>query len=100
LLLKTLGFGLDLKACAATGKSENLIYVSPKTGRAVSAAAGEPYRDKLLALPAFLAGGAVSSRQDIRAGLMLTGHFLETHLLHQPDAPVMAARARLLGYFP
>jgi len=99
LLLKTLGFGLDLAACAATGETENLTYVSPKTGRAVSAGAGEPYKDKLLPLPAFVSGGKVTSAEDIRAGLRLTGHFLESHLLHQPDAPVMAARERLLGYF-
>ena len=57
-LLDELGFGLDLSACAATGSRDGLVYVSPKSGRAVSAAAGEPYKDRLLALPAFLAKGA------------------------------------------
>lgn len=53
VLLDELGFGLDLASCAATGKTADLSYVSPKSGRAVSAAAGEPYRDRLLALPPF-----------------------------------------------
>src|SRR5690606_10690343 len=53
-LLRELGFGLDLATCAATGLNDNLIYVSPRSGCAVSAAAGEPYRDKLLPLPGFL----------------------------------------------
>ena len=57
-LLEELGFGLDLAACAATGGTTDLVYVSPKSGRAVSASAGEPYKDRLLALPAFLAQGA------------------------------------------
>src|SRR5262252_5593348 len=57
-LLEELGFGLDLTACAATGSPHNLIYVSPRSGRAVSAAAGEPYKQRLLALPKFLLGGA------------------------------------------
>ncbi|MBL4802624.1 MAG: DNA repair protein RecO, partial [Emcibacter sp.] len=53
-LLAELGFGLDLSCCAATGVTDDLIYVSPKSGRAVSAEAGRPYHDKLLPLPAFL----------------------------------------------
>ena len=56
LLLDELGFGLDLESCAATGSRDDLVYVSPKSGRAVSRAAGEPYRDRLLPLPGFLAG--------------------------------------------
>ncbi|HOV04534.1 MAG TPA: DNA repair protein RecO [Hyphomicrobiales bacterium] len=55
-LLDELGFGLDLSECAATGLTEDLVWVSPRSGRAVSRAAGAPYADKLLALPAFLAG--------------------------------------------
>ena len=60
-LLANLGFGLELTACASTGKSENLIYVSPKSGQAVSSSAGEPYKDKLLALPKFLLSEAIIS---------------------------------------
>jgi len=76
-LLAELGFGLDLRVCAATGRTADLVYVSPKTGRAVSALAGAPYRDRLLALPAFLLGSGESGSGDIVAGLRLTGHFLE-----------------------
>ena len=66
-LLKALGFGLDLSVCAATDTTEELIYVSPKSGRAVSRQAGEPWRDKLLALPAFLKDdAAVSSDEEIK----------------------------------
>ena len=68
-LLAELGFGLDLARCAATGATTDLVYVSPKTGRAVSAAAGEPYRDRLLALPPFLRaeGADVAARAQGRA---------------------------------
>ena len=65
VLLEELGFGLDLATCAATGSTADLVYVSPKSGRAVSAEAGEPYKDRLLALPAFLRGepaGDVTAR--------------------------------------
>ena len=79
-LLDELGFGLDLTRCAATGLTERLIYVSPRTGRAVSDEAGAPYRERLLALPAFLIGTAPAGARDILAGLRLTGHFLDRHL--------------------
>jgi len=76
-LLEELGFGLDLSKCAATGAAEDLTHVSPKSGRAVSFAAGEPYRDRLLVLPAFLRiAGAAATPADIIAGFRLTGHFL------------------------
>lgn len=75
-LLAELGFGLDLTECAATGSNDRLIYVSPKSGRAVSAAAGEPYRDRLLALPPFLLGSGAARLDEVLAGLTLTGHFL------------------------
>ena len=98
-LLEELGFGLDLETCAASGVSDNLIYVSPRSGRAVSASAGEPYKDRLLPLPDFLkrGGGAVAG-DDIRAGFALTGHFLQTRVLtpHEQDLP--EARARMIGY--
>ncbi len=97
-LLQELGFGLDLSECAATGSNDQLIYVSPKSGRAVSASAGEPYKDKLLILPQFLtktrAGGVTT--QDVVAGLQLTGHFLETRVLFPRGEKLPEARARIL----
>jgi DNA repair protein RecO (recombination protein O) len=99
-LLEELGFGLDLGSCAATGQNTDLVYVSPKSGRAVSRAAGEPYGDRLLALPAFLSGtasGPVSTAQ-VRAGFELTGHFLNTRVMVPRDMRMPDARARLLGY--
>ncbi|MFA5900811.1 MAG: DNA repair protein RecO [Hyphomicrobium sp.] len=82
-LLDELGFGLDLAACAATGAKEDLVFVSPKSGRAVSAAAGQEYKDRLLRLPDFLtkARQGVVTLGDVVAGLDLTGHFLETRVL-------------------
>jgi len=80
-LLAALGFGLDLSRCAATGGTADLAYVSPRTGRAVSRAAGAPYHDKLLPLPGFLWREAASDAAAITAGLALTGYFLERHLL-------------------
>lgn len=85
-LLAELGFGLDLESCAATGATAELVYVSPKSGRAVSRQAGEPWRDKLLALPAFLCAdgqGAQSgapSAAELRDGFALTGFFLARHV--------------------
>jgi DNA repair protein RecO (recombination protein O) len=80
-MLEELGFGLDLGRCAATGAAEGLVYVSPKTGRAVSAEAGEPWKDRLLALPAFLKGEDQSpGPADVLAGLKLTGHFLARYV--------------------
>lgn len=84
-MLTELGFGLDLETCAATGETTDLIYVSPKSGGAVSRTAGEPWRDRLLPLPAFLReseGGANSwSDQDLRDGFQITGLFLLRHVL-------------------
>jgi DNA repair protein RecO (recombination protein O) len=99
-LLEELGFGLDLASCAATGKTTDLVYVSPKSGRAVSAEAGEPYKERLLALPAFLrarATGAVTD-EDLRAGFTLTGHFLDARVLRPRDMQMPDARTRLLSY--
>ena len=79
-LLTELGFGLDLSTCAATGATEGLCYVSPRTGRAISAAAGEPYRERLLPLPQFLNHtDADPDIADINDGLRLTGHFLDIY---------------------
>jgi len=97
-LLQELGFGLDFSQCAATGSVENLTFVSPKSGRAVSEAAAEPYRNSLLALPAFLLeGGAAGSAAEINDGLKLTGFFLERHVFQQTrEGTAPAARARLM----
>jgi len=79
-VLAELGFGLDLSRCAATGATEDLIYVSPKTGRAVSREAGAPYQDRLLRLPGFLRGDAVGENpapSDLRDGFELTAYFLQ-----------------------
>ena len=100
-LLQELGFGLDLSACASTGQTTELIYVSPKSGRAVSAQAGEPYKERLLALPAFLRGGAPGERiseADVGAGLRLAAHFLETRVLQPREMALPDARRRLLSY--
>lgn len=96
-LLEELGFGLDLSACAATGSTDELVYVSPKTGRAVSAEAGEPYKDRLLRLPAFLvkkSSGSVGD-EDVLAGLTLSGHFLETRVFLPREQAMPEPRGRL-----
>lgn len=95
-ILGELGFGLDLSACAATGTTEDLAYVSPKSGRAVSRAAGEEYRDKLLPLPAFLLGGISHDRAEVAAALGLTGFFLEKYVLAPHGKALPAARSRLV----
>lgn len=97
-ILQELGFGLDLTECAATGDTADLVYVSPKTGRAVSRAAGEPWKDRLFALPGFLVGSGEAERQDVLAGFRLTGHFLSRHVfeprgLAMPDAREAFLRA-------
>ena len=80
-MLTELGFGLDLAACAATGQATDLGYVSPKSGRAVSRSAGEPWHSRLLRLPAFLAGANNPSFDDLADGFTLTGFFLRRHVL-------------------
>jgi DNA repair protein RecO (recombination protein O) len=94
-LLAALGFGLDLQTCAATGVNDDLVYVSPKSGRAVSRSAGAPYHDKLLPLPGFLWRGVSADSGDIVAGLSLTAHFLHHHLLEPQGRGLPNARARL-----
>ena len=96
LLLAELGFGLDLERCAVTGRNDNLVAVSPKSGRAVSAAEAEPYDGKLLPLPAFVRDGGRASWEQIGHGLDLTGHFLLRDLLTDRSRPVADARARLV----
>ena len=79
-LLAELGFGLDLSHCAVTGAAEDLTAVSPRSGRAVSRVAAEPWGDRLLPLPDFLAGRGGGGPAEVRRGLELTGHFLDRHL--------------------
>lgn len=95
-LLAALGFGLDLARCAVTGTNEDLVYVSPRTGRAVSRETGAPYHDKLLPLPGFLWREAPAAPADIVAGLVLTRHFLLHHLLEPQGGRLPEARERLL----
>ncbi|MEZ5842032.1 MAG: DNA repair protein RecO [Hyphomicrobiales bacterium] len=118
-LLDELGFGLDLSECAATGTAEDLVWVSPRSGRAVSRAAGEPYAAKLLPLPGFLAGGAAASGDgipamidetatesglaprsieagDIHDGFRLTEFFLTRHVLEPRGIAIPEARAGFL----
>jgi len=99
-LLDELGFGLDLATCAATGTTADLVYVSPRSGRAVSAESGKPYKDRLLALPGFLRGGAAGAvaKEDIAAGFALTGYFLEARVLFPHGLEMPEARGRLVSY--
>jgi DNA repair protein RecO (recombination protein O) len=99
-LLADFGFGLDLARCAVSGSGDDLVYVSPKSGRAVSRAAGEPWREKLLPLPAFLAAEAGTDRPsaaDLVAAFRLTGHFLERELFGSRGAALPEARTRFLA---
>jgi len=95
-LLDALGFGLDLSACAVTGATDGLAYVSPRSGRAVSRSGAGDWADRLLPLPPEMTGqGAV--RAGVVAGLATTGHFLTTRALPAlGDRPLPAARARLV----
>jgi DNA repair protein RecO (recombination protein O) len=96
-LLEEIGFGLDLSACAVTGAIEGLAYVSPKSGRAVTAKGAGEWADRLLPLPEGLAGEGLLSPKAVVAGLHLTGFFLDRELrpvLH--DRPLPEARSRLI----
>ena len=99
--LAELGFGLDLTACAATGAKDELAFVSPRSGRAVSRAAGEPYRDKLMRLPVFLrregSEGARPSPGDVVDAFVLTGFFLERHAFAPRGLSLPEARAHLVS---
>jgi DNA repair protein RecO (recombination protein O) len=99
-VLAECGFRLDVERCAATGAREELIYVSPKTGRAVSASAGAPWRDKLLALPAFLRAEPSAEEPtpaDIADAFRLTGFFLERNLFGARGLPMPDARRAFLA---
>jgi DNA repair protein RecO (recombination protein O) len=98
-LLQELGFGLDLTECAATGADIDLAYVSPRSGRAVSRDAGQPYDNRLLKLPAFLLGEAApAGEDDIVAGLVLTGYFLDRDVLAPHGLSLPQARDRLVAF--
>lgn len=96
-LLAATGFRLDLSHCAATGSVEELVYVSPKSGRAVCAQAGKPYHTQMLPLPAFLLSGAEGTPAEILASLRLTGYFLEHWVLEPHGKRFPAARGRLVA---
>jgi DNA repair protein RecO (recombination protein O) len=100
-LLDELGFGLDLESCALTGEREDLVYVSPNSGRAASSKAGEPYKERLLELPPFLQRNAKAphnaTADEIRAGLELTGFFLNHHVLAPRNLPLPPPRERMLS---
>lgn len=95
-LLADLGYGLDLARCAVTGAREELAFVSPRSGRAVSEAAAGEWRERLLVLPRFLLGQGPSGPEDWRAGLRLTGHFLARDVFGTQHLGLPAARAMLL----
>ncbi len=97
-LLDEMGFGLDLSACTVTGAAENLVYVSPRTGRAVSRDAAGAWRDRLLPLPAALLGRGPAPDAEILDGLLTTGHFLAERLAPAlGDRPLPPARDRLIA---
>lgn len=96
-LLEDLGFGLDLSVCAVSGSTDDLVWVSPRTGRAVSLQAGLPYADKLLKLPPFMLGAQAGVGDgDVKAGFDLTGHFLERFVFNPLNQPLPPARVWML----
>jgi DNA repair protein RecO (recombination protein O) len=99
-MLAELGFGLDLDRCAATGATAELVYVSPKSGRAVSRAAGEPWRDRMLALPAFLRAEWAAGEpapQELSDAFALTGFFFQRHVLEPRGLAMHDARASFIA---
>ncbi len=100
-LLRDMGYGLDLSACAVTGVTEDLSHVSPRSGRAVSRAAAEPYLSRLLTLPAFLREEAATAQgpTEIAQGLALTRHFFETHVFRPHSQELPSSRERFAARF-
>jgi DNA repair protein RecO (recombination protein O) len=99
-LLAELGFGLDLEQCAATGATAELVYVSPKSGRAVSRLAGEPWRDRMLRLPTFLGAGwdeRAPATEALNDAFALTGFFIQRHVLEPRGIPMHDARASFIN---
>jgi DNA repair protein RecO (recombination protein O) len=97
-LLDELGFGLDLARCAATGANDDLVYVSPRSGKAVSRSAGEAYRDRLFALPSFLTGGTSATTGDVTSAMKITGYFLHRHVAYPRGVPLPQARQTVLAW--
>ncbi len=95
VLLADLGYGLDLTSCAVTGDTAGLAFVSPKTGRAVTAEGAGVWSSRLLRLPPFLVGGNDAAPPDWRDGLRLTGHFLERDAFGHQHRPLPPARQML-----
>ncbi len=99
-MLAELGFGLDLDECAATGATADLVYVSPKSGRAVSRVAGEPWRERMLRLPAFLApewDEREPATEDLNDAFALTGFFISRHVLEPRGVAMHDARASFIN---
>ena len=98
-LLEELGFGLDLSKCVATGTTDDLCYVSPKSGKAVSRQAGAPYEANLFALPSYLIGGKMNeaTASDVRDGFKLTAYFLERDVLNPRGVPMPQTRSRIVA---
>ena len=97
-MLTELGFGLDLEQCASTGTTTDLIYVSPKSGRAVSRSAGEPWADRMLRLPDFLRDNDVApAGHDLADGFALTGFFLARHVLEPRGQTLTDERAHFIA---
>lgn len=98
-LLDELGFGLDLSKCAVSGETAGLTHVSPRTGRAVCAREADPWKDRLLALPAFVtrASGAASNAEIVQ-GLKLTGHFLARHIFEPRGVSAPEQRQRIVRW--
>lgn len=95
-LLREAGYSLDLTRCAVTGATEDLAYVSPRSGRAVSRQAAGPFRDRLLRLPRFLLDRSSGSPRDVADALVLTAYFFERHVLGPHGRGLPPARTRLL----
>ena len=96
LLLAEQGFGLDLDQCAVSGDDADLIAVSPRSGRAVSAAEAGPYLGKLLPLPQFIREGGTGNWDEILEGLAISGHFLMRDIIADRSAPVAEGRSRMV----
>ncbi len=95
-VLAELGYGLELTRCAVTGEREGLAWVSPRTGRAVTHAAGEKWADRLLVLPGFLAGRREATLSDVLDGLRMTGYFLSRYLRPEQEPATPPARTRFM----
>lgn len=97
-LLAHLGFGLDLSSCAATGVTDDLFYISPKSGRSLCKTAGEPYKNKLFKIPEFIKNGNLNhtSADDIKIGLDICSYFLEKYVFRPHNRSAPDSRARLV----